>query len=176
MPVAHQTTLSRPLVAAVGNRRARLAKDKGLMLTLQIRLRRHLMIIAVLAARTYAHEGHGGKEIGPYDLDTPRQVSPETAAHIGLKTTEVDFGTVEDVLPLSGTVRAAPDRHWTISPRTAGVQLPPEHRALLVAGFHLHPGRAAPLPLIAATKSGSCKATLRRRENAVPLNTALGAE
>ncbi len=68
----------------------------------------------------FAHEGHGGKEVGPYDLDTPRQVSPETAAHIGLKTAEVDFGAVEDVLALTGMVRAVPDRHWTISTLTAG--------------------------------------------------------
>lgn len=68
----------------------------------------------------FAHEGHGGKEVGPYDLDTPRKVSPETAAHIGLKTAEVDFGAVEDVLSLSGIVRAVPDRHWTISTLTAG--------------------------------------------------------
>jgi len=67
-----------------------------------------------------AHEGHGKSEVGPYDLDTPRQVSPETAAHIGLKTAEVDFGPVEDVLPLSGIVRAAPDRHWTVATRTPG--------------------------------------------------------
>lgn len=67
-----------------------------------------------------AHEGHGGAEIGPYDLDAPRHVSAETAAHIGLETAEVDFGAVEEVLGLSGTVRAAPDRHWTISTRTAG--------------------------------------------------------
>jgi len=67
-----------------------------------------------------AHEGHGGKEVGAYDLDSPRQVSPETAAHIGLKTAEIDFGPVEDTLALSGVVQAAPDRHWAISTRTAG--------------------------------------------------------
>ncbi len=68
----------------------------------------------------WAHEGHGGKEVGPYDLDSPRQVSPETAAHIGLKTAEVDFGAIDDVLGLSGIVRAVPDRSWTISTLTAG--------------------------------------------------------
>ncbi|QDV89890.1 Multidrug resistance protein MdtA precursor [Phycisphaerae bacterium RAS2] len=68
----------------------------------------------------FAHEGHGDKEVGAYELDSPRQVSPETAAHIGLKTAEVDFGAVEDVLALTGMVRAAPDRHWTISTLTAG--------------------------------------------------------
>ncbi|GFO81996.1 MAG: nickel-cobalt resistance protein [Methyloceanibacter sp.] len=66
------------------------------------------------------HEGHGGAEIGPYDLDSPRVVSPETATHIGLKTAEVDFGVIEDTLMLSGIVRASPDRHWTIATRTAG--------------------------------------------------------
>ncbi|HKQ47531.1 MAG TPA: efflux RND transporter periplasmic adaptor subunit [Phycisphaerae bacterium] len=68
----------------------------------------------------WAHEGHGGKEVGAFDLDTPRQVSPETAAHIGLKTAEIDFGPVEETLALSGMVRAAPDRHWTISTLAAG--------------------------------------------------------
>jgi len=77
-----------------------------------------LLQAGATAAR--AHEGHGGAEIGPYDLDTPRQVSPETAAHIGLQIGEVDFGTVEDVLALSGIVHPAPDRHWAISTRTAG--------------------------------------------------------
>ncbi len=77
-------------------------------------------VVAALSATVRGHEGHGAAEIGPYDLDSPRVVSPETAAHIGLQTTEVDFGAVEDVLALSGIVRAAPDRHWTIATRTAG--------------------------------------------------------
>lgn len=77
-------------------------------------------LILSMTAAALAHEGHGGKEVGPYDLDSPRQVSAETAAHIGLKTAEVDFGMVEDVLTLTGIVRAAPDRHWAISTRTAG--------------------------------------------------------
>lgn len=76
--------------------------------------------LAAITVAVYGHEGHGGKEVGAFDLDAPRQISPETAAHIGLKTAEVDFGEVEDVLPLSGIVRAAPDRHWTVATRTAG--------------------------------------------------------
>lgn len=79
-----------------------------------------LSAACLLPAWVLGHEGHGSGEIGPYDLDTPRQVSPETAAHIGLQTAEVDFGIVEEVLGLSGIVRAAPDRHWTIATRTAG--------------------------------------------------------
>ncbi len=72
------------------------------------------------AGATLAHEGHGGKEVGAYDLDAPRRVSPETAAHIGLETAEVDFGDVEEVLQLLGIVRHAPDRYWSITTRTAG--------------------------------------------------------
>ncbi len=79
-----------------------------------------VMLGLVFAHVAVAHEGHGGAEIGPYDLDTPRRISPETAAHIGLQTAEVDFGSIEAVLTLSGIVRAAPDRHWAISTRTAG--------------------------------------------------------
>ncbi|MBI1827264.1 MAG: efflux RND transporter periplasmic adaptor subunit [Planctomycetes bacterium] len=79
-----------------------------------------LFSAGLLRLAAFAHEGHGKSEVGPYDLDTPRQVSPETAAHIGLKTAEVDFGPVEDVLPLSGIVRAAPDRHWAVATRTPG--------------------------------------------------------
>ncbi|GJQ28072.1 MAG: hypothetical protein HBSAPP02_31040 [Phycisphaerae bacterium] len=89
----------------------------------RIKISRLIMLVpGIIAAPLllYAHEGHGGKEIGPYDLDAPRQVSPETAAHIGLKTAEIDFGPVEDTLPLSGVVRAVPDRHWIISTVTAG--------------------------------------------------------
>lgn len=79
-----------------------------------------VLALAVPVQFLVAHEGHGGKEVGAFDLDTPRTVSPETAAHIGLQTAEIDFGSVEDVLALSGIVRAAPDRHWTIATRTAG--------------------------------------------------------
>ena len=38
-------------------------------------------VALALAVSVRGHEGHGGAEIGPYDLDSPRQVSPETAAH-----------------------------------------------------------------------------------------------
>lgn len=82
----------------------------------------HLLIFSLLTwpLSLWAHEGHGDKEVGAYDLDSPRQVSPETAAHIGLRTAEIDFGPVEDTLALTGVVQAAPDRHWAISTRTAG--------------------------------------------------------
>jgi len=90
-------------------------------LTMHAVLALGLLTLATLSGTAlFGHEGHGGKEVGPYDLDSPRQVSPETAAHIGLKTAEVDFGALEDTLALSGIVQAAPDRHWVISTRTAG--------------------------------------------------------
>ncbi|MBK8270642.1 MAG: efflux RND transporter periplasmic adaptor subunit [Planctomycetes bacterium] len=79
-----------------------------------------LPLLVIGAILVSAHEGHGGKEIGPYDLDSPRSISPETAAHIGLKTAEIDFGPLEDTLTLNGIVQADPDRHWTIGTRTAG--------------------------------------------------------
>lgn len=87
--------------------------------SVRVSLRLLVLFCPVIAQRALAHEGHG-KEVGAFDLDAPRRVSPETAAHIGLETAEVDFGSVEEVLDLLGVVRAAPDRHWTISTRTAG--------------------------------------------------------
>ena len=35
------------------------------------------------AVATSAHEGHGGMEVGAYDLDAPRRVSPVTAQNAG---------------------------------------------------------------------------------------------
>lgn len=84
------------------------------------------LVVVVLIALTlpiFAHEGHGKGEVAPYDLDTPRKVSPETAAHIGLKTAEVDFGTVEEVLRLVGVVKPLPNSIAAISPRIAGTVL-----------------------------------------------------
>ncbi|MCZ6834427.1 MAG: efflux RND transporter periplasmic adaptor subunit [Planctomycetota bacterium] len=68
-----------------------------------------LVILVAIALPLFAHEGHGKGEIAPFDLDTPRKVSPETAAHIGLQTAEVDFGKVEEIIRLTGIVRPVPD-------------------------------------------------------------------
>lgn len=76
--------------------------------------------LAIVSPSLFAHEGHGKGEVAPYDLDTPRQVSPETAAHIGLETAEVDFGEVQEVLRLIGVVRPVPDRVQAIASRIAG--------------------------------------------------------
>ena len=79
--------------------------------------------LAGLSQSLSAHEGHGKGEIAPYDLDTPRKVSPETAAHIGLETAEVDFGAVQEVLRLIGVVRPVPDQVHKITSRIAGTIL-----------------------------------------------------
>ncbi|MBI4879855.1 MAG: efflux RND transporter periplasmic adaptor subunit [Planctomycetes bacterium] len=79
------------------------------------------MITAGVTIPVVAHEGHGKTESASLDPNAPKKVSPETAMAIGLKTAEVDFGQVEEVLRLTGTVRARPDRSYVVSPRTAGI-------------------------------------------------------
>ena len=80
-------------------------------------------VMASISLPLFAHEGHGKGEVAPYDLDTPRKVSPETAAHIGLETAEVDFGEVQEVLRLTGVVRPVPDQVQAIASRIGGTVL-----------------------------------------------------
>ena len=61
----------------------------------------------------FGHAGHG-KEVGEYDIDAPRFLSPETAQHIGLKTAKVGFQRIEEVLEISGIVKALPDQHHVV--------------------------------------------------------------
>ncbi len=82
-----------------------------------------VVVLIDLTLPVFAHEGHGKGEVAPYDLDTPRKVSPETAAHIGLQTAEVDFGTVEEVLRLVGVVKPLPNSIAVIAPMIAGTVL-----------------------------------------------------
>ncbi|UCC99650.1 MAG: biotin/lipoyl-binding protein, partial [Phycisphaerales bacterium] len=49
-----------------------------------------------------------------------REISPQAAATIGLKTQKVDFGPVEDVIELLGTVATVPDLRHVIASRTSG--------------------------------------------------------
>lgn len=70
--------------------------------------------------RVFAHAGHGNEEIGAFDLDAPRVLSPETAKHIGLKVMEVDTMPMEDVLEISGVVHPNPDKHREVVSRVAG--------------------------------------------------------
>lgn len=79
-----------------------------------------LATVAILIP-VYAHEGHG-KTIGAtFDPNAPKKVSEATATAISLKTAEVDFGQVEDVVRLTGMVRARPDSLFAVAPKYAGV-------------------------------------------------------
>lgn len=79
------------------------------------------LVSAAIMIPVYAHEGHAKIESASWDPNAPKKVSPETALAIGLKTAEVDFGQVEEVMKLTGAVRARPDRLKAVSPRTAGI-------------------------------------------------------
>ena len=82
-----------------------------------------LLAIVLVSLPLFAHEGHSKGEVAPFDLDTPRKVSPETAAHIGLVTADVDFGIVEEVIRLTGVVRPMPDRVQSVATRIDGTVL-----------------------------------------------------
>jgi len=76
---------------------------------------------AAILIPVYAHEGHNKPAGATFDPNAPKRVSEATAAAIGLATAEVDFGQVEDVVRLTGMVRARPDALVAVSPRYAGV-------------------------------------------------------
>ena len=69
----------------------------------------------------YAHEGHNKSTGSTIDPDAAKKVSEATALAISLKTAEVDFGQVEDVVRLTGMVRARPDSLFAVAPKYAGV-------------------------------------------------------
>lgn len=79
------------------------------------------LITAAILIPVYAHEGHGKPTGATFDPNAPKKVSDATAVAIGLKTAEVDFGQVEDVVRLTGMVRARPDSLAAVAPRYAGV-------------------------------------------------------
>ncbi len=82
-----------------------------------------LLALTLLSLPLFAHEGHGKGEVAPFDLDTPRKVSPETAIHIGLQTAEVDFGAVEEIIRLTGVVRPVPEQVHSVASRVDGAVL-----------------------------------------------------
>lgn len=81
--------------------------------------------VATLAAAVLipalAHEGHGKTAGSTFDPNAPKKVSEATALAIGLKTAEVDFGQVEEVVRLTGVVRATPGKLFAIAPPYAGI-------------------------------------------------------
>ena len=102
-------TFTKPIRVAV-QRRAVVA---GAMLLLAL-------VLFPPARTARAHEGHDTEEVGEYDLDAPRSVSPETAKHIGLKTAEVGVRPLEEVLEINGIVKALPDRRRAVASRVSG--------------------------------------------------------
>lgn len=79
------------------------------------------LVTAAVLIPVYAHEGHGKPTGATFDPNAPKKVSEATALAIGLKTAEVDFGQVEDVVRLTGMVRPRPDSVAAIAPKYAGV-------------------------------------------------------
>jgi len=79
------------------------------------------LITAAILIPVYAHEGHGKPTGATFDPNAPKKVSEATASAIGLKMAEVDFGQVEDVVRLTGMVRARPDAIAAVAPKYAGV-------------------------------------------------------
>ena len=79
------------------------------------------LITAAILIPVFAHEGHNKATGSTFDPNAPKKISEATAMAIDLKTAEVDFGQVEDVVRLTGLVRARPDSLFAVAPRYAGV-------------------------------------------------------
>ncbi|MGD9789203.1 MAG: efflux RND transporter periplasmic adaptor subunit [Phycisphaerales bacterium] len=79
------------------------------------------LVTAAILIPVYAHEGHGKPTGATFDPNAPKKVSEATAMAIDLATADVDFGQVEDVVRLTGMVRARPDSLFAVAPRYAGV-------------------------------------------------------
>ncbi len=69
----------------------------------------------------FAHDDHVKASGASFDPNAPKRVSQATAIAIELKTAEVDFGEVEDVMRLTGIVQPRPDALVAISPMYPGV-------------------------------------------------------
>lgn len=88
------------------------------VLTLMIAI---IFVITLVFLPAHGHDGHVKSAGSTFDPNSPKHVSQATASAIDLKTAEVDFGQVEDVLRLSGIVRALPNSLVAISPIYPGV-------------------------------------------------------
>ena len=93
-----------------------MARSRAAVVTGAVALATAAILISV-----YAHEGHNKPAGATFDPNAPKKVSEATALAIGLKAAEVDFGQVEDVVRLTGMVRARPDAIAAVAPRYAGV-------------------------------------------------------
>lgn len=68
-----------------------------------------------------AHDDHAPPPAAGFDPNAPRPVSPATAALIGLRVAEIDFGALERVVTLAGVVRPGLDGRHLVAPRLPGV-------------------------------------------------------
>ena len=66
------------------------------------------------------HDPHEPPAAAVADTDAPKQPSEQAARYMGLKTAEVDFGTVRRIVRLTGTVRAMPERQQLVTGGAAG--------------------------------------------------------
>jgi len=80
-----------------------------------------VLVAAAVLIPVAAHEGHNKPSGATFDPNAPKRVSEATAAAIGLATIEVDFAPVEDVVRLTGLVRAQPASLFAVAPAYAGV-------------------------------------------------------
>lgn len=79
------------------------------------------LAVAGAAIWAAAHEGHLRSANPGSAPDGPRRPSDVVARAIGLQTAEVTFERVEDVVRLSGVVRARPDRRVAVATPVAGL-------------------------------------------------------
>lgn len=79
------------------------------------------LVAAAILIPVYAHDGHAKPQAGSLDPDAPKRVSQATARAIGLTTAEVDFGRVDDVVTLTGIVRARPGSFAAVAATYGGV-------------------------------------------------------
>lgn len=126
-------------------------------------MNRRLALGGVAAAAGIAwwalgHEGHVKATGGSGAVDGPRRPSAVAARAIGLETAEVGFGTVEEVVRLSGVVRARPDRRVAVAAPVSG----------MLAEMSVQPGDAV--------KRGDVVAVLNSAELARLVHEQLKAE
>lgn len=80
-----------------------------------------LSVLVFELVPAWGHEGHDNAPTSTSDPNAPKHLSDATAALIGVKTAEVDFGKLEDVITLTGTVTALPDQTQAVASRTGGI-------------------------------------------------------
>jgi RND family efflux transporter MFP subunit len=81
------------------------------------------LLATSLLLHEHDHHDHEPEAGHPDHHQAECEISSQTAKAIGLETHLVDFGPVQDVIELLGTVAALPDQHHIIASRTSGQAL-----------------------------------------------------